>query len=84
LFGVLDKNYQKGEEELIMGRLALTENSGIMNQGGLVGNYGQWPNANYDQEKVYFNNIKINQNFHIPYQSQIGGQTMTFGVLGLF
>lgn len=84
LFGILDKNYQKSEEELVIGRLALTKNSGILNHSGLVGTYGQWPNPNYDQEKIYFNNIKINQDLYIPYQSQIGGQAMIYGVLDMY
>jgi hypothetical protein len=84
LFGVLDKNYQKDDEELVIGRLALSENSSIFNHSGLVGTYGKWGDSNNDQEKIYFNKTKLNENLYIPYQSQIGGQAMIYAALGLY
>ena len=83
LFGVLDKNFQKDDEELIFARLLSSENNGILEHSGLVGTYGKWNHLNNNQEKLYYNRTIINENLYIPYQSQIGGQAMIYSVLGL-
>ncbi len=86
LFGILDpsfKDFQKDDEGLVLGRLTFSRDHGLLKHSGLVGVYGEWGDTNYDQEKIYLNNTVLNANLYNPYQSQIGGQAMIYGVLDL-
>ncbi|MGB7537050.1 MAG: hypothetical protein WBM17_00780 [Anaerolineales bacterium] len=78
--------YQIAWESFIVGRIIKTAHDGIFSAGGLPGLIGpdaappDIENPNYRFQYEAYNNSLPYQSF-APYQSQIGGQGMLFGVL---
>ncbi len=69
---------RKYGERYVVARLIKAKEDGIFSKGGLVGKYSNTDN----HHKIYTENIELkdNQRFRI-YNSQIGGQAITFAII---
>lgn len=76
--------FNKGNESLVVGRLAYSENEGIFSKAGLTGRYS---NPTKDkgideyQYEIYNENLKPHSSTFGNYKSQSGGQAITFSIL---
>jgi hypothetical protein len=81
-------DFQVAWEGFIVGRMVKTSRDGLFSAGGLPGLIGpdavspDIENPNYRFQYEAYNNSLSFQSFS-PYQSQIGGQGMVFGLLNL-
>jgi hypothetical protein len=81
-------DYQIAWESFIIGRIVKTSHDGLFSAGGLPGLIGpdavppDIENPNYRFQYEAYNQSLPYQSF-APYQSQIGGQGMLFGILNL-
>lgn len=75
-------HFQYDSESLVVGRLAVAERNGIFSKGGLMGRYhkiSRIKDNNLYQYEVYANHLEVEkEHFFDTYNSQTGGQALTF------
>ncbi len=78
-------HFRKVTEFMVIAKLAISEEEGIFYKGGLTGVIDDAPEntQNYDYAyQVYEGNIAIKKKQFSTYNSLIGGQAITFAILG--
>lgn len=79
-------NFQLGMESHVIGRMAIANHEGIFSKGGLTGNFlissdSIDINQRLHQYNIYEKGININPDSFLTYDSQTGGQALTFSIL---
>lgn len=84
LFGVLNSrfnHFQSGSDNLILGRLSLSNQEGILFESGLSGHFGNYMEK--DQTEIYLENENLNFKTYQTYCSQIALQGIIFSGIDL-
>ena len=77
-------NFQLDMESYVVGRLAIANQEGVFSKGGLTGIHQSSQdsiNTNLYQYDIYEKGIELNPEKFISYDSQTGGQALTFSFL---